>query len=564
MRKTVLMLLAGALMLGPGVFRSAATAAEPDKVLAVVAGPSYQELVSDAGFVGKLIDRPQLGSLLEGVVALATQGKGLTGLDKSRPCGGVFTTGTVAESAAYNPQKESLEAEGYAFFPVTDLKQVLELFKPYASVEETGGGVYKIVPNNGGKPSYVKAEGTWAYGAPKPEWLAHVAADPLKLLGGLEKHYVVAARIFAANLPTQFRELLLAKFKKGARENNQQRKPGESEQAFAARSKIVEQMIGMVEGAVGDLDQVSLGWGLDRGAEKTFVDLSITARPGTPTANQFASLSGLTSKFEGFRLPHAALAMNFAGTLSAAKIDLLGAVVDQAQAAGVKEAEKKNQPGERLDQVKQIVGDLAELVRKTVRSGRCDGAVTVLLDPQAATGLAGLYVADGALLDKALRSLADLAIAENPGVAQLVKLDADRAQSVKFHTVSIPIGYDADNRDKIVKAIGETLDIVIGVGPDSVYLAVGRDALATLKRVIGASATARGVPMLDLVLAAEPVARFIAAVGKPKDQPPAVLAAGELRKRPARTTSASWPAPSPTACNITWRPSRASFTRWPA
>ncbi|MGA2619134.1 MAG: hypothetical protein ABSF26_16110 [Thermoguttaceae bacterium] len=529
MRKTVLMLLAGALLLGAGVFRPAATAAEPDKVLAVVAGPSYEELLSDAGFVGKLIDRPQLGSLLEGLVAMATQGKGLTGIDKSRPCGIVVAAeGSDSDTAA--PGKVS----GYAFLPVTDLKQVLDVLEPYVSAEQTGGGVYKLSPKDGKKPVYVKAAGGWAFGSDKPEGLAHVAADPLALLGGLEKPYVVAARIFVANLPAQYREQFLAQMKKGAHENNQQRKPDESEQAFAARLKIIGQIIGMVEGVVNDLDQISLGWGLDRGAEKTFLDLSITARPGTPTAGQFTSLSALTSKFQGFRLPGAALAMNFAGTLSAAKIEILGAVVDQAQAAGMKEAEKKNQPGEKLDQVKQVVSDLAELVRKTVRSGRCDGAVTVLLDPAAATGLAGLYVADGALLDKALKTLADMAIADNPGVAQLVKLDADRAQSVRLHTVSIPIGPETDNRDKIVGAIGETLDIVIGVGPDSAYLAAGRDALATLKRAIGASATASGVPILDLALAGEPVARFMAAVAKPKDQPPAALAASELKKTPGK------------------------------
>ena len=55
------------------------------KPIAAVAVKSYDELVSNIKFVGGLADKPELGSEFEGLIAMGTQGKGLAGIDKSRP-----------------------------------------------------------------------------------------------------------------------------------------------------------------------------------------------------------------------------------------------------------------------------------------------------------------------------------------------------------------------------------------------------------------------------------------------------------------------------------------------
>ena len=61
-----------------------------------------------------------------------------------------------------------------------------------------------------------------------------------------------------------------------------------------------------------------------------------------------------------------------------------------------------------------------------------------------------------------------------------MKLDAEKSSSINFHKVSIPIPEDSEDAQKAIQLIGEKLDIVIGVGKENAYLAVGRDAMTTL------------------------------------------------------------------------------------
>lgn len=82
MQRIVSMFMAVAIVFGMGLSRSGAAETKPIAALAVA---SYNDLVSDVNFVGKLIDRPELGTAIDGLVAVVTQGKGLAGVDKSRP-----------------------------------------------------------------------------------------------------------------------------------------------------------------------------------------------------------------------------------------------------------------------------------------------------------------------------------------------------------------------------------------------------------------------------------------------------------------------------------------------
>ena len=115
-------------------------------------------------------------------------------------------------------------------------------------------------------------------------------------------------------------------------------------------------------------------------------------------------------------------------------------------------------------------------------------ALSVLLDPQAATLLAGTYVADGAALDKAVRAFKEVLDKENPTVAGWLKLDAERSGEIRFHEATIPVGPDAKDREKVVQLFGPEVHVVLGVGPHAAYLAAGRDALPKLQQAIAASA----------------------------------------------------------------------------
>ncbi len=185
---------------------------------------------------------------------------------------------------------------------------------------------------------------------------------------------------------------------------------------------------------------------------------------------------------------------------------------------------------------KEVLNEGADLLQKIVKSGHSDGAAMVLAGPKAVTGLLAGYVADGGLLDKMLHTIAKAVIEDHPEVEQFVKLDAEKSNSINFHTISIPIPEGSEDAQKAVKLLGEKLEIVIGVGKENAYLAVGRDAMATLKKAIEASSRLglKAVSPLEVSLAVEPVAAVASAVGKPQDRPQAAMIASELKKTPGK------------------------------
>jgi hypothetical protein len=515
-------LMAAAVLFGACL--SPLQAAEP-KPIAALAVASYNDLVSDVNFVGGLADQPNLGAAADGFIALATQFKGLAGIDKTRPIGAIIQAAGEGESAGD-------DIAGYVCVPITNFKQALGLLKLFNDVESEDG-VYKLTPKDSGKTTYVKDLGTWAYISDKAESLAHVVADPLKALGGMEKNYIVSGRVFLGNVPDALREKFLAGLKEGIEKEAHNKKDDESDEQFAQRKKFLEKVEAYVTRVAGDLDQIHFGWGLDRAAEKTYLDLSVTAKPDTKTAEEMATASQAETNFANFRMADAATVWAIASPIPEAKQEIATSLLEviRGQALG---HIGKDAPESERDAHKEIVGEGFELLTKIIKSGRIDAVVTGLLSHDSATGLGAFYVADGDLFDKFVHSIVKGIKSEHPKVDQFVKLDAETVEGHKVHIITIPIPEDFDGRENLVKLIGEKLIVVIAVGKDNVYVGAGRDVGDKLKKAAVASGQTgpKSVPPVSISYAIQPIAGAVAELGKPGERPVAQMAVAELKKTP--------------------------------
>jgi hypothetical protein len=526
MKKLAMSFVALALLLGPGSFCAvAADSPAAMKPVAVVAWPSWDSLVSNTATLGELAGKPALDKILEGGVALVTQGKGLAGLDKTRPWGAVFEV---------NPAN-GRDFAVLGFIPVTDLKALLDVAALYDSVKDLGDGIFEVKNKKSPLVVFVKEQNGWAYVAQKRDQLAKVTIDPLALLGTLPKEYVVSARVLAGNAPADLREKLIAQIKSGAQKDAAVQKPGETDQDYAARKKVTAEAVRTIVALVNDLDQITLGWVLDRKAQTTSLDLTMTVREGTPTAAMVADVKDSPSQFAGFRQPGAAVTVNTAGKIPAVKIEMLSTVIAAVRSHAIADIEKQNKPADETSMVKEVVDAVAGSLQKTVKTGRMDVAMTALLAPDAATGMAGAYLADASTLDRAYRKLVEFVKEKVPQVAGMVTLDAEKAGGVTFHTISAPIHADAKTREKIVRLVGENLQVAVGFGGESAYFGIGREPLAALKKAIAASAadTARTVRPLEATLDLEKIMSFVAVVGEGRERAQAAMAANELKKTPS-------------------------------
>jgi hypothetical protein len=465
------------------------------KPLVTVSFSGYDKLFANIGMIGKLGGNPDLGKNLDMMLKMMTQGKGLAGLDTKQPWGAVLLT---------NGQEALV---GYGFLPVTDLKQLMELAKAnpqLAAAIKEDGGVYEI--QTGGPALFATQKGKWAVFAKDKEGLGKAPADPLKLFGDLPAKYDLAVRATVKNLPQTLREQYIALVQAGI-EAGMQKMPGESDDDFAVRSNVAKQAMQQMTTAVNELDEVLLGWNVDQSTSSTYIDLEAIAQKGTKLADQFAQMKPGKTNFAGFLSPKAAVSGIWTGTLSDADVAQAKIALADARKRTVKELENQGLSEDEVKLAAQLLGDMFDVLQKTVESKQVDGGLMLMLDPAALTLVAGGTIADGVKLEKVAKQLVEEIKKSDPEAAKSIKLNAETYQGIRFHTFSMPTPDKA-----MVPFVGDTLDVVVGIADDKVLVAVGRDAAKTLKQVIDGSKAAAGkeVPPMRLTVAATPIAKFAA------------------------------------------------------
>ena len=470
--------------------------------MATLSFSGYDALMADLDFIGRLGGNPGLAKSLEAVLKMQTQDEGLAGLDKTRPWG-----------VAVMPNPATL-ADAFAFLPVNDLKKLLSVLESTGMPNKDVGQGVTEVGTPAGLPLFVKQKGDWAILSNTPDGLDDAPADPSTLLDGSEKKYDLAVRLLLNNLPPALKQMALGWWMSGV-EEGLERKPGESDEQLATRNKATKQTISRIKTLVEDVDVLLVGLNIDAAARNAYFDLEVTARPGSKTAEDFAQVKCAPSNFTGFDLPEATVTTNWVGKLSEMDVAQSKAAVEMVAAKARKHFENQNLSDTTAAKAGQL---LAEVILASMEAGETDGGLAAILDPSDATLLVGVKVADDAKLDKVLRDLAKKATDESPELAKAIKPDAETHQEVTLHTLSIPVPR-TDRRDLIVRMVGEELDVVVGTGPNSVYLAAGRNAAARLKAAIDKSKaeTGKEVPPTRLSVAVTPLVQFVATVADDPD-----------------------------------------------
>lgn len=492
------------------------------KPVAVVSLAGYDAFIGDIKYVATLANNPELGVGVEGLLKLVTKNQGLAGLDKTKPWGAVlYVTGE--------------KPTGYVFLPVTDFAKLADATEGLiGKVEDLGNGLHKIPGKDHKPPTYAKEGKGWAFFADKEENLTNLPDDPSSLLGGLNKQYQAAVRLNAGDMSPELRQKVLAGIETGAARDSGKRW-NESEEDHALRLKVIGEVVKYVKTIVNDLQDITLGWNLDTKADKCYLEATVVAKAGTEMAKAIQMSRDSHSRFAGFAVNDAAIVGNVNGQLPAFKADFLKEVIDAIQKKAAADIEKHDK-GPSAEAGKQFVEKLFPMIQETIANGRVDKGVSIVLKPNALTVLAGGAIVNNGRLEEMANLVVGAIKADHPemtaNIDNWVKLNAGEFNGVALHTISIPIPPDANDRDKVVPLIGETLEVVIGTNKDSVYLAAGRDPMDALKKAIEQSAAdvSKSVPPMEISISLSKVADFVAAVGKPHERPQAAKLAAALKE----------------------------------
>ena len=467
--------------------------ADECRPLVVVSLASYERLVHDLNCVGD----PRLTALAVTVLSnvLGTPIDPMTaapvGLDTRRPWGLVEET-------------DGLTFPIYGFIPVTNLHRLLAGSVAAGKIKPPIGGVYEV--KTAEDAWYLMQKGPWGVFASSPHGLKAAPADPAKVLGGLDSSFDLAARLYLKNLPDDIRKAAKWWIGQGPR-LLLPREPGESSVANALRSALTNQALDLAAGLADEGETLVLGISVDLRNRSLVGDLEITFAPDTSMAESLGAPSRSKTAFGGFLLPGATLTGIWTGEIARMPLHqflgLFDSLAAQLAPGGA------NRPS----------GELWRTIREALLAEDVDGGVAVALRSNGVTLVVGGNVDDGANVENKLRRLAEAAGGRTTGGESAKwRLDAGRYRGTRLHTVSIPIPEDAKQRRELSRMFGDRLELAVGVDEHSLYVALGRKALPTIKQVLRASRTraVRKGPPVQLTLDAGSVARFLAQIG-PED-----------------------------------------------
>ncbi len=170
-----------------------AAAADPKPAL-TIAFAGYDQLIDGLKALDQLSGHTKLAAKAEANIKSQTHGKGLAGLDKSRPWGVLVSLG----------ENDQPVVQGY--LPVTDLKKLLSSLPPPGgeAPAANANGVYEFPM--GDRTVYVKQKDKWAVFSDNEETLDSAPADPTAALADLTKKYLLSVRGSVQNVPAASRE----------------------------------------------------------------------------------------------------------------------------------------------------------------------------------------------------------------------------------------------------------------------------------------------------------------------------------------------------------------------
>ncbi len=491
------------------------------KPMAVIAINSYDNLSKDFGWVADLVGPPGTSAMIQAQGAQFSQL-----IDTTKPIGIVVQADGV------------LGAKVLGFIPTPNVQPLIGMLALFGvTAQPTTDGILEL--RSGGNPAfdeevggpmaYIKQGDGWAFVSNNREALAETPADPVALLGGLEKEYDIAIQGNIDAVPLPFMQIAMSQIQVGINASTAEPLPGETEQAWEARRALAQKSMEDMQKALNDMKSLTLGFNIDQTKQSVYFDFGMDFKEGSETVAA-VDYGDSTTDLSGFIVDDAA-----ATIASAQKVDPIQAAQAVAQFEAMREQalrQLENDPNIPTDQLRSVaiktVSTVMDVLKDTVLAGQIDVAGSVTLDDGfLAIGAAKVAQADS--LDGVFRELVALAKEEDPSFPP-VQLDVLKHAGASFHSLSIPV----PPFDEQAQAIfGESFDISFGTSADHVYLGAGKGNLDKLKEAIDASAANKGAKgeLMKMEASASKILLFAAEQAQdPTLQQAAAAASGDKDK----------------------------------
>ncbi len=380
---------------------------------------------------------------------------------------------------------ETPEPRAVAFVPIQNLDDFLDTISGFAEVDD-GDDIVTIIPDNGQEIS-LKKVGNYAFISDQPDNLKNVPKDPGKLVGEMAGKYNVAATIFPQRIPESMRQQALGLIQLGMDQNLDMLDELEPMQAELQQQSMEMQMEQM-ENLFNDTEELVIGMAADEKARAVYFDLMITGKAGSKMAEQLAeSKKAGRSKFSGFLMDGAAMTANVTTQITPDITNQYKSILKTAhdQMGDVIDADE-NMTDAQVDMVNKLMGNMFDMITKTVEQGRMDMGATLMTSDGKMNFVMGAEVAEPEKLEDSLKEVAKM-VEKEVGDEVQFNLNAGSHRGTTFHEILIAVPGSEEEARNI---LGDQVTLVVGIGKEAVYFGMGDDPESAMKQAMDKSAEA--------------------------------------------------------------------------
>jgi hypothetical protein len=398
--------------------------------------------------------------------------KGFEGLDLTKP---------VVGYVLLAPKLDDITA--VIAFPVTTEKEFLgfcERWNHGQKPKDLGTGLYEVPPLFPQLKARMKFAEGYAYVAagknPEPALDTKALVAPNKLHDPAETA-AFAGKLHFDRLSPELKSALvtvLQDLKKEILEKLDLDEPDRSalKPVFAELEKLVRRYLLLLGGA----DHLALRFSLDPATGDAITEATLVPKPNTELAKQIAARKPAENRFAGLITSDTVAAAHYTAPLFAEEVRTAFAAFSEHQQ---KEA-VRNLP----EAARATVEELFKGQVRTTKAG--EGDLVVALRGPDGDGrynvVAALSFEDPSALEKAFKKFMETD--GPPEMFGAFKWDADKAGAVNIHTFKV--NADLLNALPPAKLFGDEPTIAFAFAPKGIFVAVGPDAIATLKDALKA------------------------------------------------------------------------------
>jgi hypothetical protein len=182
--------------------------------------------------------------------------------------------------------------------------------------------------------------------------------------------------------------------------------------------------------------------------------------------------------------------------------------------------------------VKAALADWFDAFESTIRSGHVDGGAALHVRSDSLTLCGAALVKDTAKIESGLKKLEQAAAVRWPEFGG-IRWNAANYSGVRFHTLSVSV---PEEHAAPRKLLGNELEIVVGIGPETVYLAVGGDGMNAIQEAMDASAAEpnKAVSPFAFSVSMVPILEVAAEQAEPGEQQKMAQGVAEVIRREAQ------------------------------